>query len=72
MDEATASIDEGTAREVQRVLRRELKGSTVVVIAHRVEAVEGAEWVIRMDGGKVVESRATREDERSGGAVMDG
>ncbi|KAI4171387.1 MAG: hypothetical protein LQ343_004343 [Gyalolechia ehrenbergii] len=72
MDEATASIDEGTAREVQRVLRRELKGSTVVVIAHRVEAVEGAEWVVRMEGGRVVESRATREEERRGGAVMGG
>ncbi|KAL8936626.1 MAG: hypothetical protein Q9216_004827 [Gyalolechia sp. 2 TL-2023] len=72
MDEATASIDEGTAREVQRVLKRELRASTVVVIAHRVEAVEGAEWVVRMEAGRVVESRATREEERRGGGVMDG
>ncbi|KAL9028243.1 MAG: hypothetical protein Q9196_003369 [Gyalolechia fulgens] len=70
MDEATASIDEGTAREVQRVLRRELRGSTVVVIAHRVEAVEGAEWLVRMEGGTVVESRATREEERRGRSVL--
>ncbi|KAL9594010.1 MAG: hypothetical protein Q9219_007265 [cf. Caloplaca sp. 3 TL-2023] len=57
MDEAMASVDEATAREVQRVVRGELRGCTVVVIAHRVEAVEGAEGVIRMEGGRVVEER---------------
>ena len=54
MDEATASVDAETAREVQRVLRGELRGATVLVIAHRVEAVGGVEGWVRLEGGKVV------------------
>ena len=55
LDEATASIDRKTAAEVQRILREELSGSTVITIAHRLEAVEDASWCVRLDRGKVVE-----------------
>lgn len=54
LDEATASVDVGTAREVQRVLREEMGDSTIVTIAHRVEAVEGAGYEVRLEAGKVV------------------
>ncbi|PHH81507.1 hypothetical protein CDD82_609 [Ophiocordyceps australis] len=54
LDEATASIDRNTAAAVQRVLRQELADSTVVTIAHRLEAVEDADWVLRLDQGQVV------------------
>ncbi|TLD32463.1 ABC transporter [Venturia nashicola] len=54
LDEATASIDHETAGEVQAVLREELKGATVVVIAHRVEAVRDAEFFVELDAGRVV------------------
>lgn len=55
LDEATASIDRGTAAMVQRILRDELSKSTVVTIAHRLEAVEDANWCVRLDHGKVLE-----------------
>ncbi|KPM43649.1 ATP-binding cassette transporter abc4 [Neonectria ditissima] len=55
LDEATASIDRGTAARVQRILREELSKSTVITIAHRLEAVEDANWCLRLDHGKVVE-----------------
>ena len=55
LDEATASIDRGTAAVVQRVLRDELTKSTVITIAHRLEAVEDATWCVRLDHGNVVE-----------------
>ncbi|KAK7427150.1 hypothetical protein QQZ08_006263 [Neonectria magnoliae] len=55
LDEATASIDRGTAARVQRILREELAKSTVITIAHRLEAVEDANWCLRLDHGKVVE-----------------
>ncbi|RGP78232.1 hypothetical protein FLONG3_3648 [Fusarium longipes] len=55
LDEATASIDRGTAATVQRILRQELKESTVITIAHRLEAVQDATWCLRLDGGRVVE-----------------
>ncbi|KAK6372827.1 hypothetical protein LTR64_004746 [Lithohypha guttulata] len=46
MDEATASIDVDTAWEIQRILREELKGSTVITIAHRTAAVRDADQAI--------------------------
>ncbi|KAH7329542.1 P-loop containing nucleoside triphosphate hydrolase protein [Stachybotrys elegans] len=55
MDEATASIDRTTAAVVQRLLREELSKSTVITIAHRLEAVEDANWCLRLDKGNVVE-----------------
>ncbi|KAF4511624.1 hypothetical protein G6O67_003404 [Ophiocordyceps sinensis] len=55
LDEATASIDRGTAAEVQRILRQELADSTVITIAHRLEAVEHANWCLRLDRGYVLE-----------------
>ncbi|GAB0135532.1 hypothetical protein EsDP_00003867 [Epichloe bromicola] len=55
LDEATASIDRGTAAAVQRILREELSKSTVITIAHRLEAVEDADWCLRLDRGRVVE-----------------
>ncbi|PTB66150.1 hypothetical protein BBK36DRAFT_1119240 [Trichoderma citrinoviride] len=54
LDEATASIDRATAATVQRILREELRESTVVTIAHRLEAVEDADWCLRLEGGRVV------------------
>lgn len=53
MDEATASIDLKTAAEIQRLLREEMKGSTVVTIAHRKEAVESVDGVVELRNGRV-------------------
>ncbi|KAL1867541.1 hypothetical protein VTK73DRAFT_4120 [Phialemonium thermophilum] len=55
LDEATASIDRKTAFYIQQVLREELKESTVITIAHRVEAVKDADYKIVLDKGRVVE-----------------
>lgn len=55
-EKATASLDLDTARHIQRVLREELKQSTLITIAHRVEAVEGVDRIIVLgDGGRVVQ-----------------
>ncbi|OTB08731.1 hypothetical protein M426DRAFT_51742 [Hypoxylon sp. CI-4A] len=56
LDEATASIDKKTATAIQDVLLAELRDSTVITIAHRLEAVKDASYYIRLDGGKVVEA----------------
>lgn len=53
MDEATASIDIETSAEIQRVLREELKGSTIITIAHRAAAVENAEFCLVLSEGRV-------------------
>ncbi|KAI1496134.1 canalicular multispecific organic anion transporter 1 [Biscogniauxia marginata] len=56
LDEATASIDKETAMAIQDVLRDELRQSTVITIAHRLEAVKDADFLIRLDSGRVVEA----------------
>lgn len=60
LDEATASIDRGTAATVQKILRQELTKSTVITIAHRLEAVEDANWCLRLDRGRVVDCGPAR------------
>ena len=64
--QATASIDVETAVHIQRVLREELKESTIITIAHRLEAVADADYQIVLRDGRVlsegpVGSRATQE-----------
>ncbi|KAI1200587.1 ABC transporter [Nemania serpens] len=56
LDEATASIDKETAFAIQDVLRDELAQSTVITIAHRLEAVRDADYFIRLDAGRVIEA----------------
>ncbi|KAH6719732.1 ABC transporter-like protein [Leptodontidium sp. MPI-SDFR-AT-0119] len=55
MDEATAGIDKETAMRIQRILREEMRESTVVTIAHRVEAVSEAKYCVVLAKGKVVQ-----------------
>ncbi|TQV92488.1 hypothetical protein V2A60_007173 [Cordyceps javanica] len=66
LDEATASIDRATAAVVQRVLREELAQSTVITIAHRLEAVEDANWCVRLERGRVLECGPARDLATSG------
>ncbi|OAA71750.1 ABC transporter, transmembrane domain, type 1 [Akanthomyces lecanii RCEF 1005] len=66
LDEATASIDRGTAAMVQKVLREELARSTVITIAHRLEAVEDANWCLRLERGRVLECGPARDLATSG------
>ncbi|KAL4943438.1 hypothetical protein BDV06DRAFT_211084 [Aspergillus oleicola] len=53
LDEATASVDTETSLEIQTVLREEMRESTVVTIAHRIEAIKDAEYFVELDGGAV-------------------
>ncbi|KAL8872095.1 MAG: hypothetical protein Q9174_002218 [Haloplaca sp. 1 TL-2023] len=68
LDEATASIDTDTATHIQRILREELEESTVITIAHRLEAVADADFFVRLDEGKVVAWGRAEENETGLGA----
>lgn len=60
LDEATASIDHATADDMHHVLREELRQSTVITIAHRLEAVRDANYYVVLDQGRVVRSGPPR------------
>lgn len=61
LDEATASIDQATAMQIQQVLNEEMKESTVITIAHRVDAVAGADYCIVLGKGKILEEGEPHE-----------
>ncbi len=55
LDEATSALDNESEAKVQAALERVMKGRTTVVIAHRMSTVVGADKIVVMDSGQVVE-----------------
>jgi subfamily B ATP-binding cassette protein MsbA len=55
LDEATASLDNESERRVQQELAVLMQGRTTLVIAHRLSTVEGADRIIVLDQGSIVE-----------------
>lgn len=71
MDEATASIDFETAQRIQTVLREELRESTVITIAHRLEAVKAAQYCVVLGKGQVVKAGNASDMLREGSELAD-
>ncbi|PFH57820.1 hypothetical protein XA68_14537 [Ophiocordyceps unilateralis] len=61
MDEATSSVDAETDELMQRVLRDEFNGRTVITIAHKLHTVLDYDRVVLLDKGKVVETGNPQE-----------
>jgi ATP-binding cassette subfamily B protein len=61
LDEATAHLDSESEAAVQRALDAALASRTALVIAHRLSTVRGADLILVVDGGRIVE-RGTHEE----------
>ncbi|KAG0002925.1 hypothetical protein BGZ80_005872, partial [Entomortierella chlamydospora] len=55
LDEATAAIDVETDNAIQRALRREFAGCTVLTIAHRINTIMDNDRILALEQGQVVE-----------------
>jgi subfamily B ATP-binding cassette protein HlyB/CyaB len=66
-DEATSALDYESENAIQANMRRICKGRTVLIIAHRLSTVRGADRIITVEAGRVVEDGTHDVLVRSGG-----
>jgi len=55
LDEATSSVDIRTEARIEDALRRLLHGRTAFVVAHRLSTIRGADLIVVLEHGRVVE-----------------
>jgi len=61
LDEATASVDSETERQIQVALDRLMKNRTAFVIAHRLSTIQNADRIYVFEKGKVIEQGTHNE-----------
>lgn len=68
LDEATSALDTESERQVQAALGTLVQGRSTLVIAHRLSTIEGADRIVVMDNGRIVEQGRHQELLARGGA----
>jgi len=68
LDEATSALDTKSERRIQEALATLMADRTTLIIAHRLSTVEGADQIIVLDQGRIVESGTHQELLAAGGA----
>jgi subfamily B ATP-binding cassette protein MsbA len=68
LDEATSALDTASERHIQSALERLVKNRTTFVVAHRLSTIEGADLILVMEDGAIVES-GTHAQLLAGGSV---
>ena len=61
LDDATASVDAATEREIKRALREVMEGRTTFVIAHRLSTIALADRIVVMEDGRIT-AHGTHEE----------
>ncbi|MBZ0135787.1 MAG: ABC transporter ATP-binding protein/permease [Planctomycetes bacterium] len=61
LDEATSSLDSGSEREVQKALDELIEGCTVFAVAHRLSTIRGADTILVLNEGRIIE-RGSHDD----------
>ena len=71
LDEATSNVDTQTERQIQSAMLHLMEGRTCFVIAHRLSTIQGADQILVMDSGAIVERGTHRELLSRKGAYYD-
>ncbi len=67
LDDAFSAVDTSTEERILSKLQRELKGRTSILISHRVSTVKGADLILVMEAGRIVERGRHNQLVRRGG-----
>ncbi len=60
-DDSFSALDYKTDRDLRAALKKEMKGTTVLIVAQRIGTIEGADKIIVMDEGKIAAMGTHRE-----------
>ena len=67
LDDALSAVDAQTEARILAGLRDALVGRTSIVVSHRLAAVRDADWILVLDGGRIVEQGVHRDLLAAGG-----
>jgi ATP-binding cassette, subfamily B, multidrug efflux pump len=67
LDDALSAVDAQTEAKILAGLRGALAGRTSVIVSHRLTAVREADWILVLDGGRLVEQGTHEELVARGG-----
>ena len=60
-DDSLSAVDAETDARIRAALRRDTKGATVILIAHRITTIMHADKILVMEKGKILESGTHEE-----------
>jgi ATP-binding cassette subfamily B protein len=71
LDDALSSVDTQTEQAILKGLRGVMGARTSIVIAHRISTIRAADWIIVLDGGRLVDQGTHDELIGRGGLYAD-
>ena len=67
LDEASAAADPENEFEIQKAFSNLMKGKTVIMIAHRLSSIRGADEILVIENGRIIERGSDGELMAAGG-----